>query len=68
MIALFVEGTMNVLKDHGIVDGPMGRTAKGMTVFAAPCAAGIAKLELSNFGLPRNSEADKPTIESLKSV
>jgi predicted deacylase len=33
MIALFVEGTMNVLKHHGIVEGPMGRTAKGMTVF-----------------------------------
>lgn len=33
MIALFVEGTMNVLKHYGIVDGPMGRTAKGMTVF-----------------------------------
>lgn len=33
MIALFVEGTMNVLKHYGIVDGPMGRTAEGMTVF-----------------------------------
>lgn len=33
MIALFVEGTMNVLKHHGIVEGPMGRTAKGMEVF-----------------------------------
>lgn len=33
MIALFVEGTMNVLKHHGIVEGPMGRTAEGMTVF-----------------------------------
>jgi predicted deacylase len=33
MIELFVEGTMNVLKHHGIVAGPMGRTAKGMTVF-----------------------------------
>lgn len=33
MIALFVEGTMNVLKHYGIVEGPMGRTAKGMTVF-----------------------------------
>lgn len=33
MIALFVEGTMNVLKHHGIVAGPMGRTAKDMTVF-----------------------------------
>ena len=28
MIALFVEGTMNVLKHHGILPGPMGRTAK----------------------------------------
>ncbi|GAA2814506.1 hypothetical protein EDC40_107186 [Aminobacter aminovorans] len=33
MIALFVEGTMNVLKHYGIVAGPMGRTAKGMAVF-----------------------------------
>ena len=27
MIPLFVEGTMNVLKHHGIVAGPIGRTA-----------------------------------------
>jgi len=33
MIALFVEGTMNVLKHYGIVDGPMGRTAEGMAVY-----------------------------------
>ena len=33
MVALFVEGTMNVLKHHGIVAGPMGRTAKDVTVF-----------------------------------
>lgn len=33
MVELFVEGTMNVLKHHGIVAGPMGRTAKGMAVF-----------------------------------
>ncbi|WP_311761801.1 succinylglutamate desuccinylase/aspartoacylase family protein [Paracoccus broussonetiae] len=33
MIALFVEGTMNVLKHHGILPGPMGRTAEGMNVF-----------------------------------
>src|SRR5690349_11976886 len=33
MIALFVEGTMNVLKHHGIVPGPMGRTGKDVTVF-----------------------------------
>ncbi|MGE0630368.1 MAG: succinylglutamate desuccinylase/aspartoacylase family protein [Hyphomicrobiaceae bacterium] len=32
-IALFVEGTMNVLKHHGIVAGPMGRTGRDMTVF-----------------------------------
>lgn len=33
MIADFVEGTMNVLKHHGIVPGPLGRTAKDVTVF-----------------------------------
>ncbi|MFA7308040.1 MAG: succinylglutamate desuccinylase/aspartoacylase family protein [Hyphomicrobium sp.] len=33
MVALFIEGTMNVLKHHGIVAGPMGRTAKDVTVF-----------------------------------
>lgn len=33
MIALFVEGTMNVFKHHGIVAGPMGRTGKDVTVF-----------------------------------
>lgn len=33
MIRLFVEGTMNVLKHHGIVAGPMGRTGKDVTVF-----------------------------------
>ena len=29
MIPLFVEGTMNVLKHHGVIAGPMGRTGKG---------------------------------------
>lgn len=33
MIPLFVEGTMNVLKHHGIVAGPMGRTGKDVAVF-----------------------------------
>ena len=33
MIPLFVEGTMNVLKHHGILSGPMGRTAKDAGVF-----------------------------------
>jgi len=33
MIADFVEGTMNVLKHHGIVPGPLGRTAKDVDVF-----------------------------------
>jgi uncharacterized protein len=33
MISLFVEGTMNVLKHHGIVAGPMGRTGKDVAVF-----------------------------------
>lgn len=31
MIALFVEGTMNVLKHHGILAGPMGRTSKDVS-------------------------------------
>jgi uncharacterized protein len=35
MIPLFVEGTMNVLKHHGIVTGPIGRTAKDSGVFVA---------------------------------
>jgi len=33
LIELFVEGTMNVLKHHGIVSGPMGRTGKDVDVF-----------------------------------
>jgi predicted deacylase len=35
MIALFVEGTMNVIKHHGIVAGPIGRTAKDTNVYVA---------------------------------
>jgi uncharacterized protein len=38
MIPLFVEGTMNVLKHHGIVDGPMGRTGKDVNVFVGNSA------------------------------
>ena len=38
MIALFVEGTMNVLKHYGIVAGPMGRTGKDVTVFVGNSA------------------------------
>jgi predicted deacylase len=33
MISPFVEGTMNVLKHHGIVAGPIGRTGKDVSVF-----------------------------------
>jgi len=33
MISLFVEGTMNVFKHHGILAGPMGRTGKDVGVF-----------------------------------
>lgn len=33
MIEQFVEGTMNVLKHHGIIEGPMGRTAADVGVF-----------------------------------
>ena len=38
MIALFVEGTMNVLKHHGILAGPMGRTGKDVGVFVGNSA------------------------------
>jgi predicted deacylase len=33
MIPLFVEGTMNVLKHHGIIAGTMGRTGKDTNIF-----------------------------------
>jgi hypothetical protein len=33
MIQQFVEGTMNVLKHHGIIEGPTGRTAADVGVF-----------------------------------
>jgi hypothetical protein len=33
MIPLFVEGSLNVLKLHGVVPGPMGRTAKDAGTF-----------------------------------
>lgn len=35
MIGLFVEGTMNVIKHHGILPGPMGRTSKDSGIFVA---------------------------------
>ncbi len=35
MIPLFVEGTMNVLKRHGIIAGPMGRTGRDAGTFVA---------------------------------
>jgi len=41
MISLFVEGTMNVLKHHGIVAGPMGRTGKDVGVFVGNSALPI---------------------------
>jgi predicted deacylase len=38
MIPLFVEGTMNVLKHHGILAGPLGRTGKDVAVFVGNSA------------------------------
>lgn len=35
MVQLFVEGTMNVLKLHGIIDGPIGRTGRDTDMFVA---------------------------------
>jgi uncharacterized protein len=41
MVSLFVEGTMNVLKHHGILAGPIGRTAKDVGVFIGNSALPI---------------------------
>jgi len=41
MISLFVEGTMNVLKHHGILAGPMGRTGRDVGVFIGNSALPI---------------------------
>lgn len=38
LIARFVEGTLNVLKHHGIVAGPMGRTSADVPVFIGNAA------------------------------
>jgi uncharacterized protein len=38
LIPLFVEGTMNVLKHHGIIPGPMGRTGKDSEIFVGNSA------------------------------
>ena len=41
MIPLFVEGTMNVLKHHGIVAGPIGRTGKDSGIFVGNSAHAV---------------------------
>ncbi len=41
MIPLFVEGTMNVLKHHGIIAGPMGRTGKDTNIFIGNSAHAV---------------------------
>jgi uncharacterized protein len=41
MITLFVEGTMNVLKHHRILPGPLGRTGKDVGVFIGNSALPI---------------------------
>ena len=41
MIPLFVKGTMNVLKHHGILAGPMGRTGKDVGVFLGNSAVPV---------------------------
>lgn len=38
MVPLFVEGTMNVLKHHGIIPGAMGRTGKDTGIFVGNSA------------------------------
>jgi uncharacterized protein len=41
LIPLFVEGTMNVLKHHGIVPGPIGRTGKDSGIFVGNSAYAV---------------------------
>jgi uncharacterized protein len=41
MIPLFVEGTMNVLKHHGIIAGSIGRTGKDTGVFVGNSASAV---------------------------
>ena len=41
MIPLFVEGTMNVLKHHGIIAGPIGRTGKDTGIFVGNSAHAV---------------------------
>jgi predicted deacylase len=41
MIPLFVEGTMNVLKHHGVIAGPMGRTGKDTGIFIGNSAHAV---------------------------
>ena len=41
MIPLFVEGTMNVLKHHGIIAGPIGRTGKDTGIFIGNSAYAV---------------------------
>jgi hypothetical protein len=54
MIPLFVEGTMNVLKHHGIVTGPMGRTGRDTDIFVANSghATHAGKSSRSRFAAP----------------
>jgi uncharacterized protein len=41
MIPLFAEGTMNVLKHHGIIAGPLGRTGKDTGIFMGNSAHAV---------------------------
>jgi uncharacterized protein len=45
MIAAFVGGTMNVLKHHGIVSGPLGRTGKDTAAFVGDSQHVVAASE-----------------------
>ena len=53
MIPLFVEGTMNVLKHHGIIAGPMGRTGKDSGLFIGNSTA---RCSCNSRGVRRTSD------------
>jgi hypothetical protein len=67
MISLFVEGTMNVLKHHGILAGPLGRTGKDVGVFIGNSALPILATQGGLVERLRNIHAAWPEVTGQRS-
>ena len=52
MIPLYVEGTMNVLKHYGVIDGPLGRTGRDSGLFVGNNTASPASEPFESARLP----------------